>query len=763
MAARQSGSKKKQRGPQPVTESRPPSATPPASAAISPAVSWRHWLGLFAALLVVTLLVYRPAWHGAPLWDDDAHLTRVELQSADGLRRIWTEFTATQQYYPLVHSAFWVMHRLWGDDTTGYHLVNICLHALTAFLLAVVLRRLAVPGAWFAAFVFAVHPVQVESVAWMTELKNTLSTPLYLCAALAYLRFDDSRRARDWILAAGLFVLALLSKTVTSTLPISLLVLAWWRRGRIEWARDVRPVIPFFALAIAGGAVTAWVEHAVIGAKGTEFNLTAIERILVAGRAVWFYLASLVWPVGLVFQYPRWSVSQGVWWQYLFPVALAALMAALWLIRDRTRAPLAALLLYGAALAPALGFVNVYPFRYSYVADHFQYSASLAAIGFLAAVLTVFVSARIAMPAVRVGLAAVMLVPLGLLSWQLSHQYVDSETLYRTTIARNPQAWMAYHNLGVLRLHSPEGDLQGALAYVEESLRIESNNAEALNTRGYIRQQLGDFTSARRDFEASIRLNPTFAAPHNNLGVLNYKEGRLDEAMVNYREAMRLNPRDPEAQRNLGIVLMDLGRTEEADPYIRRAYELNPDSPEVLSNLASLNLRENRLDDAVGLFQRAIALKPDFPAARNNFGITLERLHRLPEAELQYREVLKLDPQSPIAQNNLGYILLQQRKFADAVEFLTGVIKVRPDSAEAHAERAAALQGLGRLDESIAAYRQAMLLPANAASPDVRNDFGVALAERGRTAEAIVQFREALKLNPGHPDARANLARAQGK
>jgi protein O-mannosyl-transferase len=759
MAARSSGPKKKARGAT-RAPSVPPASTPePAARKV---IDWRKWLALSGALLVVTLFVYQPAWHGAPLWDDDGHLTQPELRSAEGLRRIWTEPGATQQYYPLAHSAFWVMHQLWGDNTTGYHLVNICLHVLSALLLTVLMQRLSLPGAWFAAFIFALHPIQVESVAWMTELKNTLSTPLYLCAALAYSRFDETKRTGHWLVAFAFFTLALLTKTVTATLPVSLLVIAWWRRGRIDWRRDVQPLLAFFALAVAAGAMTAWVEHTFIGARGAEFELTPIERVLVAGRAVWFYMASLLWPSGLVFQYPRWSISATTWWQYLFPLSLALLMVGLFSLRNRTRAPLTALLLFGSALAPALGFVNVYPFRYSFVADHFQYTASLAAIAAIAAALTGLAVPR--MPAwTRAAASVLLLAPLAWLSWMHAHQYTDSETLYRTTIARNPSAWMAFHNLSVLRLHSADRDLAGALQYAEESIRIEPRNPEALNTRGYIRLELGDLEGARRDYEASINLSPAFASPHNNLGVLNYRQGRLEDAMANYREAIRLNPKDPEAQRNLGIALMDLGRTSEADPYIRRAYALNPESPDVLLNLGSLNLRENRLDEAVALFQRALALRPDFPAAQNNLGITLEKLGRLPEAERQYREVLRLDPQSAIAQDNLGYVLLQQRKFLEAVSHWTEVLKTRPTAGVAHAGRAAALEGLGRIDESIAAYREAMRFPDNAQSANVRNDFGVTLAKRGRTAEAIEQFTEALRLDPAHPDARANLMRARGK
>ena len=199
---------------------------------------------MFLALLV-TLVAYYPAWHGGLLWDDDAHITRVDLRSFEGLWRIWFDVGATQQYYPVTHSAFWVLYRLFGDATLGYHLVNISLHATSAFLFAVILRRLAVPGAVLAAFIFALHPVHVESVAWITELKNTLSGVFYLGAALAYLRFDADRRRQSYALALVLFALALLSKTVTATLPAALLVVFWWQRGALRWRQDVLPLAPF--------------------------------------------------------------------------------------------------------------------------------------------------------------------------------------------------------------------------------------------------------------------------------------------------------------------------------------------------------------------------------------------------------------------------------------------------------------------------------------------------------------------------------------
>jgi Flp pilus assembly protein TadD len=719
-------------------------------------------LVLFLALLAVMLTIYQPAWHGQPVWDDDGHLTRAELQSADGLRRIWFQVGATQQYYPLVHSAFWLMHRMWGDHTTGYHLVNIALHASSAFLLAVLLWRLAIPGAVFAAFLFAVHPVQAESVAWMTELKNTLSTVLYLGAALWYLRFDDSRRARDWAVATLLFVLALLSKTVTATLLVSLPIVIWWKRGSLSWSRDARPLAPWLPLAVAAGVTTAWVERTFIGATGFEYDLTLIERVLLAARAVWFYLGSLVWPAHLVFIYPRWEIDQAVWWQYLPPLALGALMLGLWLIRHRTRAPLAALLLYGAALGPALGFVDVYPFRYSYVADHFQYAASLAALAFLAAWASQTAAARIPSRGVRHGLAAAALLPLGLLTWEHSHQYVNAETLYRTTIARNPQAWMALHNLAEMRVRGSGDDLQEALGLVRESLRINPDNAEARNTLGFALQRLGQRDDARREFERALQLNPSLSVAHNNLGVLAHGEGRREEAIARYQESSRLNPADPEPLRNLGLIYMEQGDLTGATRHFEAAYARNPDSADLLDDMGTAAIRQGRIEEAVARYRDALTRRPNSAPIRNNLGIALEKLGQLAEAEQQYREALRLAPDLARTHDNLGYVLWRQRKYPEAIASLLEAIRLQPDYPQPYATLAVALQNAGRLDESLDAYRRALAFPEHASDANLHNAYGVALAQRGRLTEAIAQFREALRLNPNQPDARANLARATG-
>jgi hypothetical protein len=284
---------------------------PPPSAA---ARSWSR--GGALALLVLVLLAYTPALDAGFVWDDDDYVTaNVTLRSVTGLARIWVEPGAVPQYYPMAFTSLWLDYRLWGMRPFGYHLVNVLLHGLNAVLLWRLLVMLAVPGAWLAAAVFAVHPVHVESVAWVTERKNVLSGAFYLGAFLAYLRFapPGGRGAgpvawRAYAAALALFVLAMLSKTVTCTLPAALLIVLWWKRPRLA-ARDVLPLLPFFALGLGLSLVTIWMEKHHVGAQGADWALSAVDRCLIAARALWFYLGKLVWPAPLVFNYPRWRSS----------------------------------------------------------------------------------------------------------------------------------------------------------------------------------------------------------------------------------------------------------------------------------------------------------------------------------------------------------------------------------------------------------------------------------------------------------------------
>lgn len=519
-------------------------------------------------------MVYVPALNGGLLWDDQAHVTKPELQSLHGLWRIWFDLGSTQQYYPLLHSTFWMEHRLWGDAVLGYHLTNVLLHWAAACLVVLIAKRLSLPGAWLAGYLFALHPVCVEAVAWISEQKSTLSAVFYLGAALTYLHFDQTRRRSQYFLALGLFVLALLSKTVTATLPAALLVVFWWQRKHLSFKRDVLPLQPWFALGISAGLVTAWLERTYIGANGASFALTLGERCLLAGRVIWFYLAKLVWPVNLIFTYPRWSVNPALWWQYLFPIGVLGLAVGLWLLARQRRGPLAGLLIFVGTLFPASGFFNVFPFLYSYVADHFQYLASLGILVPLACGLTM-TSERI--PSVRrlaPMIAGVLLATLAVLTWRQSAMYRDAETLYRETLRRNPASWMARNNLGAILAEKP-GKLPEAIREFEAALRLHPDNRQAENNLGNALLTIpGRMPEAIPHLQAALRLNPNLDETHYNVALALSSTGRIPEAIAEYEAALRLRPDYLEAHNNLGHLLYRLGRFSEATVHLEAARRL---------------------------------------------------------------------------------------------------------------------------------------------------------------------------------------------
>jgi protein O-mannosyl-transferase len=688
-----------------------------------PEASTNPWL-LFAGLVLLTLAVYFPVWHGGMLWDDDAHMTRADLRSIGGLWRIWFDVGATQQYYPAVHSAFWLFNLLWAQNTFGYHLVNIVLHASSAFLVALILRRLAIPGGVLAALIFAVHPVHVESVAWITELKNTLSGVCYLGAALLYLRYDESRDRRWYFAAAGLFALALLSKTVTATLPAALLVVFWWKRGRIRWREDVVPLLPFFAAGIAGGFVTAWVERAQIGAEGPAFQFTFVERCLIAGRAFWFYLGKLVWPANLIFIYPRWQVSQHVAWQYAYPFALAVLLAGLWWYRTRSRAPLASVLFFIGTLFPALGFFNVYPFIYSFVADHFQYLASLGIIVLVSAAVTMVAAAW------RTAASVAVVAALALLATNQTRRYVDAETLYRTTLTANPGCWMAYINLGKLR---------------QEQARTQADDGRLLDEAATLYRQ-------------ALRIEPSISQAHNNLGAILLSLGRLDEAESEFQEALRRRPGDPEVQVNLGLVLQKLGRPEEAVAAIRAALAAKPDQRGAHAALGQSLQSLGRVDEAIVEYNEALRVEPRDAETHNNLGSALGTRGRMDDATAQYLAALEINPRSARASTNLGLALLRMGRVDEALKRLNDAVSFDPGFVAAHYNLAEALAQAGRTQEAVTEFAAAVKLQPD--DPELRNELGIALAEVRRVPEAIAAFREALRLKPDYEEAKANLARA---
>jgi protein O-mannosyl-transferase len=617
--------------------------------------SQRLWLyGL--ALIAATLLAYLPAWNGKPIWDDNAHITQPELRSARGLVEIWTRLGATQQYYPLVHSVFWIEQKLWGDSVVGYHLVNILIHAVGAIVLLRILLRLKAPGAWLVAGLFALHPVQVESVAWISELKNTLSGLFFFCSILAYLKFDESRNRVSYIAALVLFLFGLMCKTVIAPLPAIILVVLWWRRGRLRPRDDVLPLVPFFALGIGAGLFTAWVERIFVGAQGVAFNLSILQRSLIAARDFWFYLFKLFWPAKLTFIYPRWQISSGVWWQYLFPLALVLLLGLIWQLRKKNRGPLAAALLFLGLLFPALGFINVYPFIYSFVADHFQY---LACVG----PLTLF-SAGVAMSLdsiapqknfVRPTISALLLLALGVLSWRQCRDYRDIETLWRTTIARNPDCWMAYSNLGSFL--SAHGNPNEAIADFRKALELWPNQSKDHNNLGKALVQKGRIAEAMDHFQTALQISPDDPDTESNIGAALLQQGDADKAILHLRKAVEKFPGHAQAHINLGNALLQDRQTDAAVAEYEKTLALPFDHAESQYSIGNAFRQKGDIEEAIVHFRKALELRPDFANAHNNLANALRSQGRIEEAVREYEAALKSEPDSILADNNLGWIL----------------------------------------------------------------------------------------------------------
>lgn len=697
--------------------------------------------------MTLTFLAYQPIWHAGFIWDDDVYVIRNKLLTApDGLRRIWFSQDSPSQYFPLVYTMFRLEYALWGLDPTGYHWVNLVLHAINGLLVWRLLRRLNVPWAWLGAALFTLHPVQAESVAWVTERKNVLSLFFVLLCLLSWVRFvratshdsveprtDGPTRQRagapsakpvglglfanagrpwpPWIfygVAVVCYALALFSKTTACTLPAALVLVLWLEKRPLNLQRWAQ-IAPFVLMGLGMGLLTMWWERHHIGTRGPEFAIGPVERVLIASHGVWFYLGKLVWPFDLMFSYPRWSVNAGNPLAYGWLVMGGALaLLILYARRFFGRGPEVALMFFVATLLPTLGFIMLFTFRYTFVADHYQYIACLGPLALAAAALgwvaqkgqgTVnskpptepngqgasgvshhkFAGADLSR-AFRLAPSAggAVLLALATLTWFQAGTYKNLETLWRDTVRKNPDSWMARYNLSRDLLR--RGKIDDALAEYREALKTGPEQVNGLVSLG----------------------NALFA------------KGRHDEAMKCYERALQLNPDCPEAHVNLGVILASRGQIDEAIQHDRRAVTVNPLLLNARVNLAVALASKGQFAEALEHYHKALELNPDQPMTHINLAIALEGLGRTNEAQQHYR--------------------------------LAAV------SVNAHA---AGLVSQGRLDEALIQYREAVrLIPGNA---EGHYGLGLLFVRQGKREEARGEFAEALRLQPGYPDAERQL------
>lgn len=633
------------------------------------------------ALILLTLIVYLPIIHCTYVWDDDVNVTgNSNLTTLHGLLQSWTSLTANQQYYPLTYTSFWIEYHLWQLKPLGYHVDNVLLHALSAILLWFILRRLSVPGAWLAAAIWAIHPVNVESVAWITERKNTLSGVFYFSALLAYLHhagIGEAGRAgnlRVYALGLGLFACALLSKTATSTLPAAILLILWWKRDRLAW-RDVRDLLPFLVLAIIMGRVTSWVEVHHVGLVGTEWNLPMATRLIIAGKALAFYAGKLVWPLHLIHVYPRWQIDPGHIAYYVFPAMAIAIPAVLWLLKKRIgKWPLVAVLFFELTLLPVLGLVDFFFMRYSFVHDNYLY---LAGIGITALIVGSLTNMIRRVSGLDAALPTVILLFLGMLCWRQVGIYQNERTLWTDTLSKNPNAWVGYMNLGTFA--TDEGKYDEAVANLEQCLK----------------------------------LYPGWWPVYLDLGIALSAKGETDRAIEALREAIRLAPRDAGTQFCLAESLAKKGRYDEAASYYEKLLKHNSKNAAVHSGLGAVLLKQGKKKEAIEHFRVALSLDPDTEQAQYGLELTVPQTSR-PEAQAhyskglesqqegdiadamcEYLKALDIDPHFAVAHLRLGIILGNQGDTKKAIEEYQAAIRIRPDMAQAHANLAVAYYSQG--------------------------------------------------------------------
>ena len=665
------------------------------------------------ALVVLGLLVivsYLPAmlWGGF-VWDDNLCIKVDPVREVSGLQQIWFSPSAIEEedhYWPLVYTTFWLEHKLWGFDPTGYHIVNVLLHLASTLLLWHLLRRLAVPGAWVVAAVFAVHPLHVESVAWVIERKDVLSGLFYLAAVLAWMRFVEQPNPRWYVWSLVLYVAGLLSKSIVVTLPAALLIWHWWKQGRVTSTNLLR-LVPF---CVVGLVITVGDLSFYRSGASTSFDYSLTERILIAARALWFYAGKLLWPSELAVIYPRWDIRvyDPLAWGYL--VAAVALVVALWHFRRQLgRGPLAGALFFAVTLSPVLGFVDYGYMKYAFVADRFQY---LAGIGVMAVVIGAAAYGVRRLSGLRqkgaLGVAAMALVVLGLLTWRQANIWRDDEILNRHIIALNPQARNAHRHLGKALYN--QGRYEEALDVARVAVEQRPDYFKAHVTLGLILTALDRLEEAETHLRRAIALNPKVNSTRLNLSDVLYNQGRYEEALDVARAAVEQHPDSFAPHGILGAILTALGRFEEAETHLRRAIALNPQARNAHLNLGEALHNQARNEEAVDAYRVAIEQLPDDALAHSNLGMVLIELERFEESETHLRRAIALNPIHTEALYSLAKLRFKQQRYDEMLKLYQRLIDIDPTDAVAYGDMGVALFLLNRNDEALRSFDQALSL-----------------------------------------------------
>jgi tetratricopeptide (TPR) repeat protein len=642
------------------------------------------------ALVLVGLIVYLPAIRGGWLWDDGRYILHNDLiHSPDGYWQSWTTLNAlgesyADSYHPLSTLAEWLEWRLWGDQTPGYHLVSIALHIASALLVWRLFARLGFVFAWVGAMLFLTHPLMVESVAWITELKNTLSLPLLLMAVLTWLDYDEKKDGDSYRGALLWFGLSLAAKTTGVMLPVIFLAHAWWKRGKVD-PGDWKALAPFFAVSLIAGVVTLLPTHLAKGAAEAHASWSLGASVASVGWTVLFLLGKCLFPVGLLPDYPGFAILHPTAIDFVPWVALAGIGVLLglgWRRAAWTRPVLLGVGFFLLNLVPVVIFVaKNYP-DMTWSMDHLVYLPIIGLIGWWIAWLGAL-RQRIS-PRARnmewAGIAAVLLI------------FCAGSFFYAGVFAGQNAFW-------TYMLEKERGNW-----------RVHYNYATSLETE----QDRPD--DAITQYRIALGLNPNSDQLQFDFAHALKKVGKLDEAREHYLQEIRLNPRDVRPYLDLAEIAQQAGHVPDAEKYIEQARAAVPDDSAPISALAALRIKAGNAEEGLKLYEQAVKMDPDEIALRYNYGCALLQTGRLPEAVEQLQAAVALDGNFVPAHQNLGVALTQTGAIPDAIEQFEAVVKLSPGNLAARDNLGLALAQTGRLTEAGEQFRAALEINPNDAT-----------------------------------------------
>jgi protein O-mannosyl-transferase len=667
-----------------------------------------------ALVIAATFIAFFPSSNGGFILDDDHYLTENQIiKATDGPYRFWCT-SEPPDYWPIGNTMLWIEWRLWDINPIGYHVANLILHVTEVLLIWIILRKLSIPGAFLMAMIFAVHPVNVESVAWIAQRKDMLAFLFFLLSILWYLKADMHmaiggmapacsngglwEREKTfssfilhpssfhfwYCLSLAAFGLAMLSKGSVAILPVLLLGIVWWLRSLTR--RDLLRIAPFFLLALVLTVVNIWFQT---HGKNMEYrNAGFTERLLGAGCVPWFYLYKALLPIDLAFIYPQWHIEVGepLWW---LPLSASLIVTAvLWWFRKGWSRPLVfAWGFFCVSLLPVMGFTDVGFMKHSLVADHYQHIAILGVIALAAAGWSIWRQReRNRAHWVTTAFAVAAIGSLAFLTWRQSAIYHNAISLYQATLQKNPDCWFAHNCLGCQL--DKIGRLQEAIEQFEQALLLKPDYANAHNKLGTALVEAGRLQEAIEHYEKALQLNPDDIETHNDLGVALVGIGRLQEAIEQYRKALKLEPDYIEARNNLGVALVDADLLQEAIEQYQQALRSKPDYADAHNNLGFALIKAGRLQEAIEHLEQALKLKPDHANAHNNLGVALANIDRLPEAIEHYQQVLRLKPGYAYLYLNLAMAYAKMHQSSDAISAAQkGIELARSNGQQAQSEQ----------------------------------------------------------------------------